>query len=99
MLRLWWHLCGDRGGSLRKDGIRQAGFHAEGVARLHCLLGHVLPDAPSRLCAQAEAGYSLLSPRRSTEWSVSMNRPVDQAENAEKFLADIVHEERLDKLL
>jgi L-lactate dehydrogenase complex protein LldF len=25
--------------------------------------------------------------------------PVDQAKNAEKFLADTVHEERLDKLL
>jgi L-lactate dehydrogenase complex protein LldF len=28
-----------------------------------------------------------------------MSRPVDQAKNAEKFLAHTVHEERLDKLL
>jgi L-lactate dehydrogenase complex protein LldF len=28
-----------------------------------------------------------------------MSSPVDQAKNAEKFLADTVHEERLDKLL
>jgi L-lactate dehydrogenase complex protein LldF len=28
-----------------------------------------------------------------------MSRPVDQAKNAETFLSDMVHEERLDKLL
>jgi L-lactate dehydrogenase complex protein LldF len=28
-----------------------------------------------------------------------MSHPIDQAKNAEKFLADTVHEERLDKLL
>jgi len=28
-----------------------------------------------------------------------VSSPVDQAKNAEKFLADTVHEERLDKLL
>jgi hypothetical protein len=28
-----------------------------------------------------------------------MSRPVDQTKNAEKFLADTVHEERVDKVL
>jgi L-lactate dehydrogenase complex protein LldE len=31
-----------------KMGYGQAGFHAEGIARLHCLLGHFLPDASAR---------------------------------------------------
>src|SRR5208282_4659082 len=47
--------------------------------------------------------------RRNTEWCVSrgrsitsrsiMTRPIDQAENAEQFLADTIHEQRFDKLL
>jgi hypothetical protein len=57
-----------------------------------------MPDASARMCPPARAEHPIPSYRRNSERSVVMSA-VDQAKNAEAFLEDAVHEERLDKLL
>src|ERR1700679_3473177 len=98
MLRFRRHFFRNRRGRGRKNGLRQIGFHAEGIARLHRFVGRVVPDAPARMCSPAKAEHSVSPHCRDTQWSGAMSR-VDQAEAAVKFMEDHTHEERLDKIL
>jgi hypothetical protein len=56
----------------------------------------LMPSA--RMRTPPKTGHFIPPCRRNSQWSITMSS-VNQAENAEAFLEDTVHEERLDKLL